>query len=195
MAQLRQMVHTRANLMKQLYFIRHGVSEMNKLKRWSGHIDTPLAPEGHEQAKKAGLQATEQGLRFDIIISSPLQRAHHTAQHIATHTGYPHEKIVVHDLFKERHFGSLEGMPAFTLGTTKYLLDEAAIDSQDNAESLKDLQKRADKAYAYLQNLDNDVILVVAHGAFGRALYRSVHNLPLTKRNIRYKNAEIVRFL
>lgn len=181
--------------MNQLYFMRHGVSEMNKLKRWSGHIDTPLAPEGHEQAKKAGLQAKGQGLYFDVIVSSPLQRAHHTAQHIATHIDYPHEKIIVHDLFKERYFGSLEGTPAFTLGTAKYLLDESAIDSQGDAESLESLQKRADKAFLYLQSLDNDAILVVAHGAFGRALYRSVHNLPLTKRNIRYKNAEIVRFI
>lgn len=169
---------------------------MNKQNRWSGHTDTPLAPEGHEQAKKAGIKAQQEGLIFDIIVSSPLQRAHNTAQHIATHTGYPHETIVLHDLFKERNFGALEGTHALNLKTSvKYLLDESAIDSLEGAETLAELQQRANKAYTYLQTLDHETVLVVAHGAFGRALYRSVHNMPITKRNVRYQNAEVVRFI
>lgn len=182
--------------MKYLYFTRHGLSVMNQQNRWSGHTDTPLAPEGHEQAKKAGLKAKQAGLAFDIIVSSPLQRAHDTAQHIAAHTGYSHETIVLHDLFKERNFGVLEGKHALSLKTgVKYLLDESAIDSLEGAETLAELQQRADKAYAYLQTLDHETVLVVAHGAFGRALYRAVNDLPITKRNVRYHNAELVQLI
>lgn len=182
--------------MKYLYFVRHGLSEMNKQNRWSGYTDTPLAAEGHEQAKNAGLTAKQQGLYFDIIVSSPLQRARHTAKHIAAHVGYPHEKIVIHDLFKERHFGSLEGTNALSLLTgAKYLLDESSIDKHEGVETLDELQKRADDAFQYLQKLEYDTVLVVSHGAFGRALYRSVNNLPITTRKVRYNNAEIIKFL
>lgn len=180
--------------MKYLYFIRHGLSEMNKQGTWSGHTDTPLAPEGHEQAKRAGLQAKSQGLAFDIILSSPMQRAHHTAQHLATHTSYSHDDIVLLDLLKERRFGSLEGTRNIQAGA-EYLLGEKHIDKYPNVESLQDLQKRADEAYAYLQTLDHNTVLVVAHGAFGRALYRSVNNLPIHTRNVKFQNAEIVKFL
>ena len=182
--------------MKYLYFVRHGLSEMNKQNQWSGHTDSPLSPEGHEQAKNAGLTAKQQGLYFDLIVTSPLQRAHHTAKHIATHLGYPHENIMVNDLFKERHFGSLEGTNALSLLIgARYLLDESSIDKHEGVETLIELQKRANKAFQYLQSLEHDTVLVVSHGAFGRALYRSAHNLPLTKRRMRYNNAEIVKFL
>ena len=180
--------------MKYLYFVRHGLSEMNKQGTWSGNTDTPLAPKGHEQAKAAGLRAKQQGLAFDAIVSSPLQRAHHTAQHIATHTGYDHDKIVLNDLLKERGFGALEGTRNIKAGA-EYLLSEQNIDKYDNVESLENLQKRADQALAYLQSLDYDTVLVVAHGAFGRALYRAVNQLPITQRNVKFHNAEIIKFL
>lgn len=181
--------------MKQLYFVRHGLSEMNKKGVFAGHTDTPLAEEGHEQAKKAGKQARAKNLSFDVIVSSPLQRAHHTARHIAAHTEYPHENIILDDRFKERNYGVLEGAKAKSLLGARYYLDESIIDNQQDVESLEDLQNRANEALKFLQSLDHDIVLVVAHGAFGRALYRAVNNLPITKRDVRYANAEIIRFL
>lgn len=168
---------------------------MNKQGVFAGSTDTPLAPEGHEQAKIAGQHARTQGLSFDVIVSSPLQRAHHTAQHVATHTEYPHDKIILDDRFKERNYGVLEGGRAKSMIGARYYLDESAIDHHEGVESLQDLQKRADEALAYLQSLDHDTVLVVAHGAFGRALYRAVNNLPITKRDVRYANAEITQFI
>lgn len=181
--------------MKQLYFIRHGLSEMNKQNLWSGQTDTPLASKGHEQAKLAGATIKKQGVQFDVIVSSPLQRAHDTARHIAEHIDYAPDRIVVDDLFKERHFGSLEGTSKLSFHTAQYLLSEAAIDSYDNVESFVDLQRRADAAHQYLLSLGKNSVLVVAHGAFGRALYRSVRGNTISAKNIRYKNAQIVRFV
>lgn len=180
--------------MKQLYFVRHGFSEMNKAHQWSGHIDTPLTPEGHEQAKRAGQKAKAEGLSFDIIVSSPLLRAHHTAQHIAKHVNYPSENILLNDLLKERHYGKLEGKRHNIRTVAPYMLDESYLD-KFGGETLAQLQKRADDTLELLVSLDHDTVLVVAHGAFGRAFYRSVNNLPITHRHTRFKNAEIVRFL
>lgn len=180
--------------MRYLYFVRHGLSEMNKLHQWSGHTDTPLAPEGHEQAKEAGKKARNEGLHFDLIVSSPLQRARHTAEYIAAHTNYPPEKIIFSDLFKERNYGKLEGKRHNIRTVAPYILSEAAIDKH-TGESLAELQERADKALAYLRGLDYETILVVAHGTFGRALYRAANDLPVHHRQTRFKNAEIVKFL
>ncbi len=168
---------------------------MNQQGLMSGHTDTPLADEGHSQAKKAGQAAKESGLSFDIIVSSPLQRAHHTAKHVAQHVGYPEDEIVLDSQFKERSFGSMEGAKMTSLLGARYFLNESYIDDQPEVETLQQLQDRADAALKYLHSLDHEVVLVVAHGAFGRALYRAVNNLPITKRDIRYNNAEIVRFI
>lgn len=181
--------------MKYLYFVRHGMSELNKENKWAGRTDTPLTAEGHEQAIVAGKRAKQQGLVFDIILSSPLQRAHDTAKHIAAYTDYPDEDIVLKDFLRERSFGSLEGTSILQTVTVKYLLNEALIDTYDQVEPLVALQKRADDAYQYLQSLTQDTVLVVAHGAFGRALHRSIHGLPLTQRVKRYSNAEMRQLL
>lgn len=180
--------------MKQLYFIRHGLSELNKVNAMAGHTDTPLTKEGHQQAKLAGQKARERGMSFDIIVSSPLQRAHHTASHVAAAINYPPEQIEINKLFKERNFGSVEGKPIEKIGVD-YVADESAIDHLPKVETLEQLQQRANRALDYLHNLGHDTVLVVAHGSFGRALYRAVNNLPITERNIRYQNAELIRFI
>lgn len=183
--------------MKRLYFIRHGLSEFNKAQKWAGSSDTPLAPEGKEQAKLAGKLAREQGLIFDVIVSSPLGRAHETAKHVASEMGYPHDKIVVNDIFTERNFGILEGKKGKDdlFATTKYIIDESSIDSYENVEKLAELHKRAEEALEYLNSLPHDTVLVVGHGASGRALWRVVSGKPVSIRNVRYNNAEIIRFI
>lgn len=180
--------------MRQLYFIRHGLSEFNKARTWAGSSDTPLTAEGHEQAKQAGRKAKEKGLVFDVVISSPLSRAHDTAKHVAAALDYPQDKILIHDGTVERNFGKLEGCKDL-LATTKYVLDESAIDHYEGVETMEQLQRRADDFLAYLHNLTHDSILVVGHGAFARALRRSINKEPLTLRGQRLHNAEIVRLI
>lgn len=181
--------------MKHLYLVRHGLSEDNTKNKWSSHTDTPLTPEGHAQAKEAGKTAKNQNLQFDTIVSSPLQRARHTAEHIARETGYPVEKIIFSDLLMERHFGELEGKRD-DHARSKYLEHgEHAIDEYEGVESLEAMHVRAAEAFAYLQSLPADTILVVSHGAFGRALRRQVTGEPIHERMVSYKNAEIVQLI
>lgn len=181
--------------MKHLYLVRHGLSENNTQNKWSGHSDTPLVSDGHEQAKQAGKIAKAQNLHFDVIVSSPLQRARHTAEHIARETGYPVENIIFSDLLKERNFGELEGKRNDHV-RTKYLTHgEHILDEYEGVESLEAMHERAAKALAYLQSLSGDTILVVTHGAFGRALRRQVTGEPMHVRMVSYKNAEIVKLI
>lgn len=181
-------------IMQYLYFVRHGESEFNKANKWAGSSDTPLTSLGHKQAQKAGKQLRKQGLAVDVIISSPLERAHETAKRIATEIDYPHDKILINDMVTERNFGSLEGKKDL-LSATKYFVDESSIDNHDGAETLEELQKRAEDLLEYLHSLPHDTIVVVGHGASGRALRRAVTKGPLSVRGGNIGNAEVVRLI
>ncbi|MGH7240305.1 MAG: histidine phosphatase family protein, partial [Candidatus Saccharimonadales bacterium] len=67
--------------MKQLYFVRHGESKLNKDRLYSGQIDTLLTEEGRRQAEVMSREIKD--LQIDCIATSPLQRALETTQIIA----------------------------------------------------------------------------------------------------------------
>ena len=180
--------------MKHLYYVRHGVSEANLANMWSGTLNVPLAPEGHEQAKLAGQKAAKDGIKFDLIMSSPLDRAQQTAQHIARATGYPIEDIVTYDRIIERNFGELEGT-SNPEAAARYRQGEALIDDVKGIERFVDLHWRADEVLAYLKQHPHDTILVVSHGAFGRALRRRAEGIPLTEYVQPFPNGEIYKLL
>ncbi|MDQ3123458.1 MAG: histidine phosphatase family protein [bacterium] len=170
--------------MKRLYFIRHGESEMNVSGLFAGITDTPLTEKGRKQAISAGKKI--KNLDIDLIVASPLSRAYDTSRLIAQETGYPVEKILLNELFMERHYGKLEGQP--------YSLDLTAKDMLD-AETSEVLLKRARLALTYLETLDAKTILVVSHGSFGRALRHHVlKDFPFTHPQ-RIPNAEIIQLL
>lgn len=180
--------------MKTLYFMRHGESEFNKANQWTGSTNSPLTVKGFEQARETGKKLKGSGFVFDVVISSPLKRAFQTAEEVARAIGYPVKKIHINDRLVERSFGSLDGKKA-VVATTKYILDESAIDSYEDVETLADFQTRVDDFLEYLQTLPYDNILLVGHGAFGRALRRAVNRDPITKRDRVFKNAEVERLI
>lgn len=181
--------------MKTLYFMRHGESEFNKANQWTeSTTNSPLTDEGVDQSRQAGQELKKSGTTFDLIISSPLTRAVQTAEQVATAINYPIKKIHLNDMMVERNFGSLEGDKAL-VATTKYTVDESAIDSYEDVETLEDFQTRVDDFLEYLQTLPYDNILLVGHGAFGRALRRAVNQAPITERDRVFKNAEIERLI
>ena len=70
----------------RVVFIRHGRSTFNDQQRFQGRSDrSVLTPEGHETAHQTGTAL--QGIPFDAIYSSPLQRTQQTARAIAMEMG------------------------------------------------------------------------------------------------------------
>lgn len=69
----------------QIYLIRHGQSEGNKLNLFLGHTDLDLTEEGHAQAEKTAEYLSD--IHVDVIYSSDLLRAYHTAEHTAKKKG------------------------------------------------------------------------------------------------------------
>lgn len=85
--------------------VRHGITKWNKERRTQGGIDIPLSEEGIEMARKlASRLANEQ---WDIIYTSPLQRAQQTAKIIASKQ--MNLEIVVDERVREIGEGEIEG--------------------------------------------------------------------------------------
>ena len=151
-------------------------------------METPLTAEGKAQAKRAGEHAKTLGI--DHIICSPLGRAHNTAEIIASEIGYPLKKIERSSLFIERHFGSMEGQP---------WREDQNIDGFIDHEAYETILERAQLALQHLETLDADVVLVVSHGSFGRALRHVIHPaIPyqqLAGEKDHLPNAEIIKFI
>lgn len=85
--------------------IRHGETDWNAQGKIQGRTDIPLNATGTEQAQQCGayLSASD----WDLIITSPLQRARRTAEIINETLDLP---LVEMEEFAEKHFGDAEGM-------------------------------------------------------------------------------------
>lgn len=170
--------------MKHLYFVRHGLSVMNKAGIFSGRTETPLTPEGITQAREAGRNL--RGTNIDVIVSSPIKRAHDTAIIIAEELDIDPSSIVLNELFVERSFGPLEG--------TTYTRDHD-LDAVDGVEHSSDLLARVGKGYEFVQSLPADSVLVVGHGSVGRALrHCATPSIPFHGSE-HFPNAKVVKLL
>ena len=86
----------------KVYVIRHGESETNREKKWTGWLDVNLTDKGREDAKKAG--EFLENVSFDKIYSSDLLRARQTAENAIAGCRYE-----TSELLREINVGSLEG--------------------------------------------------------------------------------------
>jgi len=98
-------MHLEAGL--TLYFARHGQTQANLQKRFSGNKDTPLTPLGLEQAAQVGHILKRElgdasGYQF---ISSPLARAVMTMKIARQVMGLPAEGFVTDNRLKEIDLG------------------------------------------------------------------------------------------
>ena len=170
---------------------------MNVSHQFAGSSNTPLHPLGKDQAKAAGKWARDNGIVFDVVLASPMDRTVETARHIATEVGYDHDRILLPDDLRARHFGVLAGQESHKspVDRQEYMENAFAMDHIEDIETITDLQFRANKTLEYLCSLPQDVILVVSHGAYGRALYRAAKNLPISDFGRTLGNAEIIRFI
>ena len=64
-------------------FLRHGESVGNAEERFQGQSDFPLTETGREQARALADRWLKEGMKFDLVVTSPLSRAKETAEIIA----------------------------------------------------------------------------------------------------------------
>lgn len=141
------------------WFLRHGETDWNARNLSQGNIDIPLNAVGIAQAETAAGLLRGRGIR--TIVSSPLSRAHDTAQAVARAIGCA---VALDEELREVSFGVQEGQPM-----AGWFADWVAERfTPEGAESFADLRRRAARALnrALAQT---SPVLVVAHGALFRA--------------------------
>ena len=94
--------------------VRHGETAWNAITRLQGQLDIDLNDLGRWQAERAGAALADSALQ--VIYSSDLCRAHHTAQAIARHSGIAPSDIRTHQGLRERSFGQFEGLTYAQVG-------------------------------------------------------------------------------
>lgn len=156
---------------------------MNVQGLFAGRTETPLTIEGKHQARAAGRLAKE--LSINLIVSSPMERALHTAEIIAAEIGYPLDKIITNKLFLERDFGPLEGKP---------WAPDLNLDGFSDLETDDTLLERAKLGFSWLHSQPVDNILLVSHGSYGRALRSVIQHKEFIHQE-RLRNAEIHTWL
>ena len=95
--------------MSHLILVRHGQSEWNLQKRFTGWVDVDLAPKGKLEACKSGELIKEKNIKIDYFFSSIQLRAINTLKLILN-------TMRIEDNFEkawelnERHYGALTGL-------------------------------------------------------------------------------------
>ena len=128
--------------MTTLIFVRHGQSQSNLEKRFSGQHNPSLTELGHRQAEATADYL--QGLGIEKIYSSDLARAYETAEHTAARLGL---EITPTAKFREINAGNWEGklyttlMEEFPEGYHRWLTDLGRA-HPDGGESVLELNAR-----------------------------------------------------
>ncbi|KAL7517719.1 hypothetical protein ACHAWX_002617 [Stephanocyclus meneghinianus] len=90
-------------------FIRHGRTPHNNLGLFTGWEDPPLAPDGVEDAKRAGRLLKMHGFEFDVVYTSWLQRAIETAWYCMDELDCCWLPMIKSWRLNERMYGALTG--------------------------------------------------------------------------------------
>ena len=94
----------------KVYIVRHGESETNVQKKWTGWLDALLTEKGISDAKRAGELLSS--IVFDKVYASDLTRAVQTAK-----TALPNCEIETNFLLREIDVGSFAGQPLNNLSS------------------------------------------------------------------------------
>ncbi len=144
--------------------LRHGQTELSIERRFAGRGDIELTKAGRAQAAAAAARLAAAG-GIDLIVSSPLRRARHTAEPVAEATGAP---IVIDDDLVETDFGSWEGLTFGEVGERWPDEMKAWLASADAAppggESFTSVARRAVRAVDRLTEAHQGrKLLIVSH--------------------------------
>jgi len=145
----------------KVYIVRHGEVPHNALKQYNNENED-LNENGIRQANE--LKEKIKNINYDIIISSPLLRAKHTAQIINVNN----KKILINDKLKEKDPGDLSGKPLTVTNRDEYWNYNTTI-RYGTSENIREFFKRI---YNFLEDLkkeDYESVLIVAHSGVSKA--------------------------
>lgn len=143
-----------------VWLVRHGATDWSETGRHTGRTDVPLNPAGEESARE--LASVLAGRTFQLVLTSPLQRARRTAMLAGFVDVEADEDLVEWD------YGDYEGITTDAIresvpGWTVWL------NPCPGGESADDVARRLDRVVDRLRGVEGDS-LVFGHGHALRAL-------------------------
>ena len=169
----------------RILLLRHGQTDLNVQKRLQGSSDIPLNERGRQQARETNAFLEEQGIVVTRIISSPLERAVETGS-IAT--GISMDKIETDDNLIEMAFGVCEqrNMSEEDPGFLHQCFDTPAdYIPPEGGESYEEVVARAGAIIERVRAMiadgsiaEDDVLLLVSHGALSHAIFEYIKKTP-----------------
>ena len=172
----------------KIYLIRHGESDSN-IKYVYNHKDEDINQKGIEQAET--LREKIKNIDYDIIISSPLLRAKHTAEII----NIKNKEIILDERIREREHGSLEGV-SINLIDKEDFYNYYSKTKYGTSETFPDALKRVNGFLNDLKNKDYNNVIIVSHGGVSRAFYVYFNGVPKDGKlwDLGMKNTEIKEY-
>lgn len=149
----------------KLLFVRHGQTDSNAEGLIQGRCDPPLNRLGLSQAHLLIEQL--KGESFSRIISSPLKRAHQTAEVLASAFEVPLE---LDDRLVERDFGLLQDQPYSALFTHPVTQEPDFFRDAYQEFAVEPIYDMMNRVQSFLDDLarqSEPAVLIVAHGGIG----------------------------
>ena len=175
----------------KLYMVRHGESQTNFEKRFTGQADAPLTGKGREDARRAGEKL--RGLTFDRVYSSTLSRAAETAR-----IALPGCEPVQLDMIKELSVGILAGRLVSECeeeyGEELWKNRNAYNYTPYGGENEAELQKRARDFLTMLENDPCERVIAFSHAGFITCTLTQVLGATFDRKHIACPNASIAVF-
>ncbi len=171
----------------KVYVIRHGESETNAAKRWTGWYDVNLTEAGKNDARKVG--EFLKNVSFDKVFASDLKRAVQTANN-AVHNCCPEKSA----LLREIDVGNLAGKPLDCLTNEQREQVAKKGYSEFGGESRADFCARVDKFKSQLETLDCDNVALFCHAGWVRTMLDIVVGMCLPRKSICCNNCAVAIF-
>ncbi len=174
--------------MKQIIFLRHAETNLNKEGRFCGAIDTDITEEGRRQAEK--MRETFKEYHFDAMYCSPLKRTKQTLEAI-----FPNQKFIKEDGFTEISLGDWEGVK-------KAIVDQALRKdfqkgkyTPPHGEKHEDIEARVKETIEriFATYTDNSLILVCTSNGIMRTIKRmyNIKTENIMSENLEYFTLEL----
>lgn len=169
--------------MKQIIFLRHAETKMNKENRFCGRIDIGITEEGKKQAEK--MRETFKKYHFDAIYCSPLKRTKQTLEAI-----FPNQEFIEEDGFIEIGLGDWEGKEKETINQSLRKNFQKGIYAPPHGEKHKKVESRVKKSIERILATypDDSLILVCTSNGIMRTIKRmyNLKNEEIMSSNLDY---------
>jgi len=174
--------------MNIIYLVRHAESIDNAKDILGYWRDVPLTSKGIRQTKKLAKFISNNKLKFDVVIVSPLIRTLETyelvnAELIKSDLGLK-KAIIVEDVI-ERRGGEADGITRTEMvkrnpkNVFKTKFNKKTVIKAKGMESFPQCRVRAARVIKWInRNFKDKKILIVSHGDFGQMFYSAFYKIP-----------------